>query len=61
MKSTVNEIIRRPPELAGLEVPEYRVIDGVDQISFFAGERKNSNRDGFPLLDGRYVLRREVA
>lgn len=33
---------------AGLQVPNDRVIDGVDQRSFFEGKQVNSNRDGFP-------------
>ena len=32
---------------AGLEVPNDRVIDGVDQRAFFEGHQENSNRDGF--------------
>ena len=32
---------------AGLEIPKDRVIDGVDQRTFFEGKQKNSNREGF--------------
>ncbi len=50
---------------AGLEVPQGRVIDGVDQRDFFAGDHSNSNsnshsnRDGFPywLGDDMYGIK----
>lgn len=32
---------------AGLEIPDDRVIDGIDQRAFFEGTQENSNRDGF--------------
>jgi arylsulfatase A-like enzyme len=32
---------------AGAEVPGDRVIDGVDQRAFFAGQQEHSNREGF--------------
>jgi arylsulfatase len=32
---------------AGLEVPNDREIDGVDQRAFFEGKQKTSNREGF--------------
>jgi arylsulfatase len=37
---------------AGLEVPQDRVIDGVDQRAFFEGRQPNSNREGFPYWLG---------
>jgi arylsulfatase len=37
---------------AGAEVPGDRVIDGVDQRAFFAGEQERSNREGFLYWNG---------
>jgi arylsulfatase len=34
--------------LCGAEVPKDRAIDGVDQLDFFLGKQKSSNREGFP-------------
>ena len=34
-------------KIAGYEVPSDRKIDGVDQLEFFTGKKKESNRDGF--------------
>lgn len=33
--------------LAGYDVPDDRIIDGVDQLDFFLGEQEKSNREGF--------------
>ena len=33
--------------VAGFEVPNDRIIDGVDQLDFFLGEQEESNREGF--------------
>ena len=33
--------------VAGFDVPDDRVIDGVDQLDFFLGEQEKSNREGF--------------
>lgn len=34
--------------VGGAEVPKDRPIDGVDQLDFFLGKQKASNREGFP-------------
>ncbi len=39
-------------KMAGLSVPEDRVIDGKDQSSFLAGKQENSNREGFLYWNG---------
>lgn len=50
--STSNELVHQVdifPTLlgwAGCEVPQDRVIDGIDQRSFFLGRQDNSNREG---------------
>lgn len=33
--------------VAGFNVPDDRIIDGVDQLDFFLGKREKSNREGF--------------
>ena len=38
--------------LAGYKVPDDRFIDGKDQIDFFLGKQKKSNREGFPVYNG---------
>ena len=45
----------------GLDVPNDRVIDGVDQRAFLEGTQNNSKSRRLPLLDGKHTLRREVA
>lgn len=34
-------------KIAGCEVPEDRIIDGIDQYDFFTGKQEKSNREGF--------------
>ena len=34
-------------KIAGYKVPNDRIIDGVDQLDFFTGKQKKSNRQGF--------------
>lgn len=38
--------------VAGYTVPDDRIIDGVDQMDFFQGKQKESNREGFPVFNG---------
>lgn len=38
--------------VAGYKVPKDRIIDGVDQLAFFLGKQKKSNREGFPVFNG---------
>jgi arylsulfatase len=37
---------------AGLDVPQDRMIDGVDQLAFLTGETELSAREGFPAYNG---------
>lgn len=37
---------------AGFEVPQDRVIDGVDQLDFLTGQSETSAREGFPAYNG---------
>jgi arylsulfatase len=51
--TTSNEIVHLVDMLptlgriAGYEVPDDRIIDGLDQLDFFLGQKKSSNREGF--------------
>lgn len=38
--------------VAGFEVPEDRMIDGVDQLDFLLGKQQKSGREGFPAYNG---------
>ena len=38
-------------QVVGYEVPDDRFIDGVDQLDFFLGKQKTSNRDGFIIYN----------
>jgi arylsulfatase len=38
--------------IAGYEVPDDRIIDGVDQLDFLLGKQEKSNREGFPAFNG---------
>jgi arylsulfatase len=56
--SVSNEIVHTTDLLptfarvAGYEVPKDRMIDGKDQLDFFLGKQKKSNREGFPVYNG---------
>lgn len=43
----VVDILPTLGRVAGYKMPDDRIIDGVDQIDFFLGKQKKSNRDGF--------------
>ncbi len=53
-----NEIVHQVdlfPTLAritGADLPEDRIIDGVDQTDFLLGKQEKSNREGFPCYVG---------
>jgi len=38
--------------IGGAEVPQDRIVDGVDQVDFLLGKQEKSNRDGFPAFNG---------
>jgi arylsulfatase len=38
--------------IAGYNVPDDRIIDGVDQADFLLGKQEKSNREGFPIFNG---------
>ena len=43
----VVDILPTLANVAGFKVPDDRIIDGVDQLDFFLGKQKKSNREGF--------------
>jgi arylsulfatase A-like enzyme len=38
-------------KIAGYKVPDDRIIDGIDQLAFFTGKQKKSNREGFIIYN----------
>jgi arylsulfatase len=42
--------------VAGYEVPNDRIIDGVDQLDFLLGNQETSNREGFPAYNGNQLF-----
>ena len=42
--------------IAGGEIPEDRVIDGVDQLDFFLGKQESSNREGIVVYVGKEIF-----
>ena len=57
-----NEIVHEMdlfPTFAGIvggDVPQNRIIDGFDQLDFFTGNQKKSNRDGFIVYVGNELF-----
>ena len=47
----VTDIMPTLGKIAGYEVPNDRIIDGVDQLDFFTGKQKTSNREGFIIYN----------
>ncbi len=60
--STSNEIVHIVDLLptlgrvAGFEMPDDRIIDGVDQLDFFRGNQEASNREGFIIYNNDDVF-----
>ena len=48
----ITDILPTFAGVAGYKVPADREIDGIDQLDFFLGKQKNSNREGFPIYLG---------
>jgi len=38
-------------KIVGYKIPDDRIIDGVDQLGFFTGKQKKSNREGFIIYN----------
>jgi len=55
VSNEIVHIVDMLPTLArvgGGEVPQDRLIDGVDQLDFLLGSQEKSNREGFPAYNG---------
>jgi arylsulfatase len=48
----ITDILPTLAGVAGYKVPEDRIIDGIDQMSFFMGKQETSDREGFPIYNG---------
>ena len=48
----ITDVFTTLAKAGGAEVPDDRVIDGVDQMDFFAGRTEKSVREGFPVYQG---------
>ncbi|MBV1929720.1 MAG: arylsulfatase [Gammaproteobacteria bacterium] len=48
----ISDLLPTLSKVAGYKVPADRVIDGKDQLDFFLGKQKKSNREGFPIYNG---------
>ena len=48
----ITDIMPTLASAAGFEMPDDRVIDGVDQTDLFTGKTKKSAREGFPAYQG---------
>ncbi len=46
------DILPTLANVAGFEIPQDRIIDGVDQFDFITGKQQHSNREGFPTFNG---------
>ena len=42
--------------VADYQLPNDRVIDGIDQLDFLIGKQEQSNRDGFPIYGNNNQL-----
>lgn len=48
----MTDVLPTLARVAGYEVPNDRIIDGVDQLDFLLGKRATSPREGFPVYNG---------
>jgi arylsulfatase len=48
----ITDVYSTLAKAGGAEVPQDRIVDGVDQMAFFKGESEKSAREGFPVYNG---------
>jgi arylsulfatase len=48
----ITDVLPTFSRIAGYEVPQDRIIDGIDQLDFLTGKRENGHREGFPVFNG---------
>jgi len=46
------DILPTLSSVAGYQVPDDRIIDGIDQMNFLLGKQDKSDREGFPIFNG---------
>ena len=52
----ITDLLPTFARVAGYEVPQDRIIDGIDQLDFFLGKQQKSNREGFPCYNGNQLF-----
>lgn len=52
----ITDLLPTFARVAGYEVPNDRIIDGVDQLDFLLGKQEASNREGFPAYNGNQLF-----
>ena len=48
----ISDLLPTLATVAGYEIPNDRMIDGIDQIDHLLGKQEKSNREGFPVFNG---------
>jgi arylsulfatase len=52
----ITDLLPSFARVADYEVPDDRIIDGIDQLDFFLGKQEKSNREGFPAYNGNQLF-----
>jgi arylsulfatase len=52
----ITDLLPSFARVAGYDVPDDRIIDGIDQLDFFLGKQEKSNREGFPAYNGNQLF-----
>lgn len=52
----MTDVLPTLADAAGYKVPNDRLIDGIDQMNFFKGNQKTSDREGFPIYNGDEIF-----
>jgi len=48
----ITDLLPTLAKVAGYQVPQDRMIDGIDQLDFLTGKSEKSAREGFPVFNG---------
>ena len=48
----ITDVLPTLSKIAGYQVPNDRIIDGIDQLDFLLGKTGKSDREGFPVFNG---------
>jgi arylsulfatase len=48
----ITDVLPTLARVAGYQVPQDRIIDGIDQLDFLTGKIDKSPREGFPIFNG---------